>query len=111
MLTDLVTSLTFGDLEEGRDGLAGVVIEDDAVGVDCLLLDPAIGKIENNVHTKIYCCFQNKDGVLSSRTLFVGIFFKEQFHVQLSIFSIYLHSIDPILTVYLTVFLLIFKIS
>jgi hypothetical protein len=65
----------------------------------------------NDVHTEIYCCFQNKDGVLSSRTVFVGIFFKEQFHVQTGIFSTYLHSIDPILTVYLTVFLLSFKIS
>ena len=32
----------------GRDGLAGVVIEGDAVGVDCLLLEPAIGKIKKN---------------------------------------------------------------
>jgi hypothetical protein len=40
----------------GRDGLAGVVVEGEVVGIYCLHLKPAIGKIkkiENNVYKKI----------------------------------------------------------
>jgi hypothetical protein len=36
------------DADGGRDGLAGVVVEGEVVGVDCLLLEPAIGKIKKN---------------------------------------------------------------
>jgi hypothetical protein len=36
------------DGDGGRDGLAGVVVEGEVVGVDCLLLKPAIGKIKKN---------------------------------------------------------------
>jgi hypothetical protein len=36
------------DGDGGRDGLAGVVIEGEVVGVDCLLLEPAIGKRKKN---------------------------------------------------------------
>ena len=36
------------DGDGGRDGLAGVVIEGEVVGVNCLLLEPAIGKIKKN---------------------------------------------------------------
>jgi hypothetical protein len=45
------------DGDGGRDGLAGVVVEGEVVGVDCLLLEPAIGKrkrkIENNGYKKL----------------------------------------------------------
>jgi hypothetical protein len=40
------------DGDGGRDGLAGVVVEGYVVGVDCLILEPAIGKIKKN--TKQY---------------------------------------------------------
>jgi hypothetical protein len=36
------------DGDGGRDGLAGVVIEGFVVGVDCLILEPAIGKMMKN---------------------------------------------------------------
>jgi hypothetical protein len=36
------------DGDGGRDGLAGVVIEGEVVSVNCLLLEPAIGKIKKN---------------------------------------------------------------
>ena len=36
------------DGDDGRDCLAGDVIEGDAVCVKCLLLEPAIGKIKKN---------------------------------------------------------------
>jgi hypothetical protein len=45
------------DGDGGRDGLGGVVVEGEVVGVDCLLLEPAIGKrkrkIENNGYKKL----------------------------------------------------------
>jgi hypothetical protein len=37
------------DGDGGRDGLAGVVVECEVVGVDCLLLEPEIGKIKKNI--------------------------------------------------------------
>ena len=49
----------------GRDGLAGVVIEGDAVGVDCLLLEPAIGKIKKNRKQ----CIQKLPWVVHAHTL------------------------------------------
>lgn len=36
------------DGDGGRDGLVGVVVEGEVVGIDCLLLEPEIGKIKKN---------------------------------------------------------------
>ena len=44
------------DGDGGRDRLAGVVVDGEVVGVDCLLLEPAIGKrkkIENKKYKKL----------------------------------------------------------
>ena len=53
------------DGDGGRDGLAGVVIEGDAVCVNCLLLEPAIGKIKKNRKQ----CIQKLPWVVHAHTL------------------------------------------
>ena len=49
----------------GRDGLVVVVIEGDAVCINCLLLEPAIGKIKKNNKQ----CIQKLPWVVHAHTL------------------------------------------